>query len=476
MAINNINHFINNKLLSLYIHIKRYVKLYSIIRLTPKNPKSAQRKIAKNRNISNISNISNVSNGNTYVRVLKIKKNNILFSQTLHLNTTIYYTNNKKRENYWYVPSRSMMTVSNATRKTLALPFYHGLKIFSSPKVVNTTTKTDSNNLLSEIIKYSNDIDNGTPQHKFNYIFQLLRQKFTFEHIKKEFQKLYPELNGQIEFPNTGSSDVRIVGELPVAIAILKNLPNITKLKFSGDLPPDNPNSPFLVKRKQANPDFIVDIDGKYGQKQIYQDVKSGMDLFKNTTRGHVGIVTFMGNQLIPTTKKPLDISALADYNRERVRGLEIVSKADNGGVLSGHFLGAFEKGWGILNRSKSAKIPFSIEQHNEIQHHYWTEVQNHYDFKRSVGLIFVQYIGRIPTEHEYIKFTSRISQLLPDGVYDISRPQDKHFLLQVSLRAFIETVDPLLPAKLLHLNSQGIHLDVMILDILKNIAMGKYK
>jgi hypothetical protein len=468
MVINKINYMINTNLLSLYI--KRNIKSHSIINkplLVSKKPNSAQRKIAKK---------IDVSNGNIYVPILKIKKNNILFSQALHLNTTNYYTKKKKQENYGYVPSRSMMTVSNTTRKTLALPFYHGLKIFSTPKVVNTTTKTNSNNLLSEIIKYSNDINNGAPQHKYSYIFQLLRHKFTFEQIKKEFQKLYPELNGQIDFPNSGCSDLRIVGELPVAIAILKNLPNITKLKFSGDLPPDQPNSPFLLKRKQANPDFIVDIDGKYGQKQIYQDVKSGMDLFKNTTRGHVGIVTFIENQLIPTTKKPLNISHLEHYNFERLKGLETVCDTDNNGVVSPHILGAFEKGWGILNRSKAAKIPFSIEQHNEVQYHYWTEVQNHTDFKRSVGLIFIQYIGRTPTDQEYEKFTSRISQLLPDGVYDISRPQDKHFLLQVSLRAFIETVDPLLPAKLLHLNSQGIHLDSMVLDILKNIALGKYK
>jgi hypothetical protein len=338
MVINKINYMINTNLLSLYI--KRNIKSHSIINkplLLSKKPNSAQRKIAKK---------IDVSNGNIYVPILKIKKNNILFSQALHLNTTNYYTKKKKQENYGYVPSRSMMTVSNTTRKTLALPFYHGLKIFSTPKVVNTTTKTNSNNLLSEIIKYSNDINNGAPQHKYSYIFQLLRHKFTFEQIKKEFQKLYPELNGQIDFPNSGCSDLRIVGELPVAIAILKNLPNITKLKFSGDLPPDQPNSPFLIKRKQANPDFIVDIDGKYGQKQIYQDVKSGMDLFKNTTRGHVGIVTFIENQLIPTTKKPLNISHLEHYNFERLKGLETVCDTDNNGVVSPHILGAFEKGF----------------------------------------------------------------------------------------------------------------------------------
>jgi len=80
-----------------------------------------------------------------------------------------------------------MMVANNATKKAISLPFYHGLKIFTNPLVVETTTKKDSTALLSELLKYSTTIENVTPQHKFAFCFQMLRHKFTFVEIKKLF-------------------------------------------------------------------------------------------------------------------------------------------------------------------------------------------------------------------------------------------------------------------------------------------------
>lgn len=133
-----------------------------------------------------------------------------------------------------------------------------------------------------------------------------------------------------------------MIGEVPVAIALLKSLPYITKLIFTGDKPIMN-NTVFLEKRRQENPDLIATLQSNYGSKETYLDIKSGMDIFKSTTRGHIGIVTYMQDKIIPTTRK--EIPSLAEYNHQRLLDLESVCKADNSnGELSGDFLGALKK------------------------------------------------------------------------------------------------------------------------------------
>lgn len=159
-------------------------------------------------------------------------------------------------------------------------------------------------------------------------------------------------------------------------------------------------------------------------------DVKSGADLLKNTTRGHTGILTVYNGEIVPFTHKPMGPlhEELGIYNHARLLGVEHVLNADLRGVNCNSLLGALKKGWGIHHTK-----PYTIHNHERIQSVLWEDIQSNPQFQRSVGTVFVKYMGRLPTNEEYTRFIMRINQLLPEGVYDISKPRDKRLLLTVS-------------------------------------------
>jgi hypothetical protein len=56
-------------------------------------------------------------------------------------------------------------------------------------------------------------------------------------------------------------------------------------------------------KQKQSNPDMVVYVASPLGSKETYQDVKSGMNVVKHSSRGSLGLLTFDINmQVIPFT------------------------------------------------------------------------------------------------------------------------------------------------------------------------------
>jgi hypothetical protein len=381
--------------------------------------------------------------------------------------------------------SRSMFTVNNSSRKVIANTFFQGLKHVTKPSVLENVTPKDHSSLVESIMQYTVDHQNGTPQHKGAFMFNIFRQKFSIGLFQKELNKQVP--NSLIEWPKNGLADSRVVSEIPVAIAIAQDLPFLSKLFMTNDLPPSNPNHPNFINRKQPNTDIEMDLKGPYGEKRTYMDIKSGADMVNHTTRGHAGIITIFEDQIVPfTTNKQYSSAQIFNrYNKDRINGLSNVLEIDKPITDFSQTLKKIDNIYkdvaGYSNRSSnsldSSNSSFleSVQLHTKAQHLLWSEIQCHPEFKRSVGVIFVRTINRLPTDDEYNAYLSRINALLPNGHYDMSKISDKKLLLRISIKAYLETVDSKVHNKLEFLATNNIQLDDVIMDILTNISNGKF-
>jgi len=396
--------------------------------------------------------------------------------------------------NYIYSNStRSMFTVNNSSRKVIGNTFLQGLKYVTKDSVLNNITPHDHSPLVESIMEYTVNQQIGTPQHKGAFMFNLFRQKFPVSLFQKALDKQIPD--SKIEWPKQGFADSRVVAEIPVVLAIGQDLPFINKLFMSNDLPPSNPNHPNFINRKQANTDLETELKGPYGDKQTYMDVKSGADMVEHTTRGHAGIISFFENQIIPfTTNKQCSSAEIFNrYNSVRVNGIkDVIAKdkpvTDFSPILeevrrlykpTTFYPSSYSNNTSSINSasvsSGSSPSLDSILLHNRAQHLLWSKIQCHPDFKRSVGVIFVRTINRLPTDDEYNAYLSRINALLPDGHYNMSKLSDKRLLVSISIKAYLQTVDSQVHKKLEFLANNNIQLDDIVLQLLNDISIGKF-
>ena len=382
-------------------------------------------------------------------------------------------------------PSRTMFTVNNSSKKVIANTFFQGLKYVTKPSVLENITPKDPSPLVESIIEYTVDDQIGTPQHKGAFMFNLFRQKFTVGLFQKALDKQVP--NSLIEWPKQGLADTRVVSEIPVAIAIAKDLPYINKLSMTNDQLPSNPTHPNFISRKQSNTDLETELKGPYGDKSTYMDVKSGadmVDMVEHTTRGHAGIISLFENQIIPFTinKQHSSAQVFDVYNSLRVRHLKSVIGIDKPGTDFSPTLNKVYSIYDNFNHLKQGTQAYnnspsytSIQLHNKVQHLLWSEIQCHPDFKRSVSVIFVKTINRLPTDAEFNNYLNKINNLLPNGHYNMSKQSDKKLLLKISVKAYLETVDSKVHDKFLHLAQNNIQLDDIMLQILHDISTGKF-
>lgn len=122
--------------------------------------------------------------------------------------------------------------MNKLTSQTIALPIYYGFKTLTHPNILENSSKTKVRALIKELLIYSSEVDMGAPQHKYMFIFQMLRQKFPTSQIKEEFQEIFPN-QLKIEFAENATTDARFVAEIPVALAVTESLPNIDRLFLS---------------------------------------------------------------------------------------------------------------------------------------------------------------------------------------------------------------------------------------------------
>lgn len=164
----------------------------------------------------------------------------------------------------------------------------------------NNHNKQNPKPLIRDFVKIALDDTTGIVQHKTAIIKHIINQKFSLSNFYEPFID-YTNLTTVKYEPNV-FVDCRTLNELKSLELYMKYFgSNIIGTYATLDSRPAT-----FFNANQTNPDFWVSLDGKV----IYQDDKSGMDMFKHSSKGSIGIVTYdqYGNN-IQMTSNPIKIN-----------------------------------------------------------------------------------------------------------------------------------------------------------------------
>jgi hypothetical protein len=227
---------------------------------------------------------------------------------------------------------------------------------------------------------------------------------------------------------------------------------------------------------QQTNQDFWVMLQGNSGQvekglllgllndrdidcyKCVPHDEKSGMDMFKRSTRGTLGYLTYEGDYIVPFTGAQINLCA---YNVDRVRSILQALKNDNQDFYYEKDLNQYLDKFKKLNPTQSKQIRCL---HNELQDYLWTNIQLDPMFKRSISFIFLHEVTYEPFSEKMTHFEDRFCFYLKhdrttfseDELFNLDKIGDRRLVFNAMLKAYQETIDPDICTKIKHLQHKG--------------------
>ena len=386
--------------------------------------------------------------------MLAIKRHQLIYFKRLRVTTVSFKTTYNK------VLSRSMMQghSSHVTRAA-----YYCLTTFTNSDMLNQITPKNHRPLAKRLAALSLDHETGAMQHKTAFLKHMTNHKFPVDDFMVPFVEKIESSIVKWE-PNT-HSDLRILNELPILKEYHDNYhSDIEWLLCTMDVRPAN-----FPYQKQSNQDFWCMVKTKadrsmgLGYKCVPQDAKSGMDVFRHSSRGTLGLLTYdqdgNNNQI---TTDPITKETLIDYNLDRLKSLKVVLKTDS-----------IAKHDDLLNDYKKllAENPENIfGAHKIIQNGLWTDIQRDPSFNRSVSLIFIKQTNYEPLPPEGKAFELRFKFLLGNKLYNLDKTQDCRDIYKAMLVAYKETVDVKIAEKLYHLHGSGITLTPQFIQDIANI------
>jgi len=314
---------------------------------------------------------------------------------------------------------------------------------------VNNTTKNNRLPLTKPLVDLSLDHKQGVMQHKTAVLTHMIRHKFTTEELYGIYQELYTT-KLKIE-PNT-TTDLRILNEIPVIHEYMSNYQdNIEWVLATVDSRPAS-----FPYQKQENQDFWVMLTAKgdramgLGYKCVPHDEKSGMDMFKHSSRGSLGLLTFESNtntdiQIMTKSISKDDLVNLYDQNH-----LDMLTQALKNDKLYDAFKGTLLD-CDTLLKGKSGD---PLLTHKLYQNSLWDNIQRDPRFTRSVSMILTKEVTFEPMSPNLKAFHDRfINHLGENRLYNLDRPQDFKDIYRAMLRSYKETVDDKLVDKIHHLH-----------------------
>lgn len=363
--------------------------------------------------------------------------NNIIKKTYLIINIKVY------SQNKCYM-HRSRCIASNNT--------FHLLERLCDQKLLDQTTNKKHTFFMNSLFDHCYNPNEGIIQHKYTLIHSIFRGKYPSEFWAKIYQDRFP--NSVVTFAPNAIIDFRLLGELPV-IHHYENTfkENIKNILLTGD----SMHTTF-EKQKQSCPDLIAELSSYYGNKSIYQDIKSGRNMAKHASRGSLGIITYDTNQKpIPFTTHDLTLN---DINKERIEHLGMSLKYDN--ICNDFFTETLKECFNILKMEKN-----TIKANNQIQKILWTNFQCNPLYKRSVAFTFTEHQSVISfTDKKHI-YKQKFVSLLSERTYDPNKIGDRKEIYKAMLLAYRE-VEPQLAFKLNHLvKTSQIEFDSHFLHVL---------
>lgn len=350
---------------------------------------------------------------------------------------------------------------------------YYALHTIFKDTSVASIHKNDLTPLANALSDLSIDHQQGVIQHKTSIVSSILSQKFP---LSSMYNSLKNKVNSKIDLGTNPLVDSRVMSELPLAEELLGRYDDdINKILVTGDtLQGDFPY------QKQTNQDFWVSvfpkgstIDRILGLTPIVRphDVKSGMDMFRHSTRGSLGLLTFTENSehSIQTMNKEISVSKLLqEFDSMHLNMLSQALKTD----------GLFPKYQKLLISLENDIIAgSSLDSHNKYQQVLWDHIQLDPEFKRTISFIFAKRITYTPLSERaqafHDSFISKLNTTKPNKVYDLNKISDRREIFNAMLLAFRETTDSKILQKIKYLEQ---HIQLGFTREFLNITNQLYK
>jgi hypothetical protein len=212
---------------------------------------------------------------------------------------------------------------------------YYCLNSLTNPQVMDKTSKNSQTTLAESLVDLSLDHTKGVVQHKTTILKHISNHRFASD----DFYAYYRTYNPKFKWEPNTHTDIRILNELPIIHEYS------TKFDYNIDwvLATADSRAASFPHQIQSNQDFWVMLSTglnktlNFGYKCVPQDEKSGMDMFKHTTRGSLGLLTYDqdGNN-VQVSREPA--MSLIEFNTKRLRDIRQGLEGDIGYILSKEF------------------------------------------------------------------------------------------------------------------------------------------
>jgi hypothetical protein len=300
-----------------------------------------------------------------------------------------------------------------------------------------------------------------------NYVKAKKEQDFPLEEFYSGVMAKYPNLyiGATPRIGGHNVTDARCLNEVKAVDELLfRHSPIVLWMIATGDFAA----SSFINQAQQSNPDIWAafrcisqpnSIDAKHNYVAL--DEKSGMNMFKSSTKGTLGYITYDSKGIHSFTKEEI---LLREYNIKRLRQLKQAFESDSLLDVYEHRVEDFLNEFGKINEADISKLCFLQER---VQDFLVNDVQTNPAFRRSLSMVFTQRVDYEPASARLNDFCERLLFHLKnsgrrndsyndDRFYDMNVVGHKKVFFYCSVRAYEEVIDPSIRSKMKHL-SEGL-------------------
>lgn len=356
------------------------------------------------------------------------------------------------------------------------------MQAVSSSDMLDKINKQNHTPFNKEVGHLALNHTQGTPQHKRSFLGHMFNYRFN----TRDIYNLSP-YSDKISTEESSGPCSHIITEFPTLQALFERYAgDIQSVKVTSDtMAIDSPG------QKQTNPDFLATIFSNFGAKldqalgiknnepltiNRVHDCKAGQGIFKHSSRGTIGIITFdKEGKNIQTTSEPITEANLLAYNQKRLKHLieYIETKKQQDLFKSSINTCQEELALGISGKKDVLQVTKSIE---DIL---WRDIQRHPEFDRSISFVFfVKQTFTDPLElqdEKFVKFHNTFLQLTKNNrdnikPYNLDKKGDAREIYMAALKAYKDHVDKDIYNKLLYLHANGINLNNYFLDLLSHL------
>jgi hypothetical protein len=335
---------------------------------------------------------------------------------------------------------------------SVARSAYHCLNTLTNTDTCNKTTKNNQQVLVNGLVDLGLDHNKGALQHKASILNHMTTHKFPANNFYTAYKDIYPDSKVVSEPDSTCT--VRVINEITVVHEYQTTFYNdIEKIHATMDMVPSN-----FHAQKQNNPDFlsyIYTIDGgiRKAIKCVPQDEKSGMDMFKHSTSGNLGLLTYdkQTGESVQIMQEKITLLDLIVKDQENLRAIGQAMDFDM--LRRKAFSNTVQE---LTSFLKESNTQCSVDIHNQYQQSLWDSFQRHPDYNRSISFIFIKEVEYSPLTDAEGAFAQNFKGLLGNNIYKLDRKQHCMDVYKAMLLAYKNNVDPEVLSKLSYLHNEA--------------------